>query len=169
VRITAKAASEAEADALIAPLEAQVRGRLGHFIYGEGQESVEEVTVRMLKERDETLAVVDGAGTLIERLARLAGGEEVFRGGDPPGPEAAPDLLATAVEHARNTRAADWGVGVSMDLRPEAGKIYLYLRGPRVSEARSLGFAASPALAPDWAATAALNLLRLALIGRLSG
>ena len=43
VRITAKANTEAEADALIAPVEARIRERLGGAIYGVEKETVPEV------------------------------------------------------------------------------------------------------------------------------
>jgi nicotinamide-nucleotide amidase len=59
IRITAKAADEAEADALIAPVEAELRGRLGSVIYGEGTESLEEVVARLLAGRGLTLALAD--------------------------------------------------------------------------------------------------------------
>lgn len=57
VRITAKAPTEAEADRLIATMEARVRERLGDVIYGEGEETVEEVVARLLRERGWTLAI----------------------------------------------------------------------------------------------------------------
>jgi nicotinamide-nucleotide amidase len=70
VRITAKAASEAEADQLIAPVEADLRARLGKAIYGEGTETLEEVVVRLLAERGMTLALVDNVteGEVGDRL-----------------------------------------------------------------------------------------------------
>jgi nicotinamide-nucleotide amidase len=70
VRITAKAASEAEADQLIAPVEADLRARLGKAIYGEGTETLEEVVARLLAERGMTLALVDNVteGEVGDRL-----------------------------------------------------------------------------------------------------
>ncbi len=59
IRLTAKADTEAEAEALIAPLEAQLRERLGVAIYGVGKETVAEVTGRILAEKELKLGVVD--------------------------------------------------------------------------------------------------------------
>lgn len=79
VRITAKAMTEAEADALIAPLEAKLRERLGVAIYGVGQETVPEVVGRLLVEKGLKVAVIDTltggrlAGELVE-----AGFEQVL-------------------------------------------------------------------------------------------
>ena len=59
VRITAKADTDAEADALIAPLEAQLRERLGIAIYGVEKETVPDVVGRLLREKGLKLGVVD--------------------------------------------------------------------------------------------------------------
>ena len=59
VRIVAKAASEEEADRLIAEMEEKVRERLREVIYGMGEETVAEVVVRMLVERELTLGTVE--------------------------------------------------------------------------------------------------------------
>lgn len=59
IRITAKATSAAEADAMIAPLETEIRQRLGVYIYGVDDESLEEVTARLLLQHNHTLALVE--------------------------------------------------------------------------------------------------------------
>jgi nicotinamide-nucleotide amidase len=59
VRITAKAETETEADALIATMEARVRERLGVAIYGVEKETVPEVVGRLLVEKGLKLGVVD--------------------------------------------------------------------------------------------------------------
>ncbi len=57
IRITARADSEAEADELIAKAEAIVRERVGDFIYGTGQEPLEETFVQLLRDKGLKLAV----------------------------------------------------------------------------------------------------------------
>ena len=59
IRITAKADTEAEAEAMIEPIEADVRKRLGIAIYGVDQETVPEVVGRLLADRGLKLAVID--------------------------------------------------------------------------------------------------------------
>ena len=68
VRITAKADTEAEADTLIAHLEAEVRQRLGVAIYGVEKETVPEVIGRLLSNENLQLGVIDTlTGGLIAR------------------------------------------------------------------------------------------------------
>jgi hypothetical protein len=59
VRITAKAETDAQADALIAPLEAEIRRRLGVAVYGVEKETVPEVVGRLLSGKKLRLGVVD--------------------------------------------------------------------------------------------------------------
>ena len=120
VRITANAATEAEADALIAPIESQIRERLGEFIYGVGDETVEGVVGRLLAARGKTLAVAEAGteGQLAGRLAALPQAAEVFRGGQLM---AQVDVAAEA-ERVQAERKADWGMAVRVGAKPEGGK-----------------------------------------------
>lgn len=59
VRITAKAATRAEAEKLIADMEARVRERLGDWIYGVGDETVEQVIARLLTAKQKTVAITE--------------------------------------------------------------------------------------------------------------
>jgi molybdopterin-biosynthesis enzyme MoeA-like protein len=79
VRIAAKADSEAEADALIAPVEAAVRERLGVAIYGVEKETLAEVVGRLLAEKKLTLGVIDtlSGGLLARDLAEAGFGDLV--------------------------------------------------------------------------------------------
>jgi len=59
VRITAKADTQAQADTLIASLEAEVRRRLGVAIYGVEKETVPDVIGRLLAKQNLKLGVID--------------------------------------------------------------------------------------------------------------
>ena len=80
IRITAKAESEKKADALIAPVEAQLRELLGEFIYGTGQQLLEEAVIRLCVDSDVSLATCEAGadGKLASRLNRAADGNAIF-------------------------------------------------------------------------------------------
>lgn len=59
VRITAKAETEIDADALIAPMEAKLRERLGIAIYGTGEETLPAVVGQLLVDRGMSLGIID--------------------------------------------------------------------------------------------------------------
>jgi nicotinamide-nucleotide amidase len=75
IRITARAGSEEEADALIAPLEAEIRERVGQFIFGTDQDTLEEALPRFLKEQGIEIALAEAGtgGALQQALEQLYG------------------------------------------------------------------------------------------------
>jgi len=163
VRITAKAATGEEAEAMLQPLEADLRRRLGDFIYATGQVEVEEVVADLLAEKGQTAAVGEAgtAGDVALRLARVPIAAQVFRGGT----LAADDSPTTAADLAATARgAADWGLGVRVDLKADPPLLEIALAGAEGIDTQTLGFGGHPGLAVRWVGTAALNLLRLKLM-----
>ncbi|MBI4013630.1 MAG: CinA family nicotinamide mononucleotide deamidase-related protein [Candidatus Rokubacteria bacterium] len=73
IRIAAKADDEAAARALIAPVEAEIRRRLGDLIFGVDAETLEEVVAGSLDRRGWTLTLLEaGTGGLVaERLTTV--------------------------------------------------------------------------------------------------
>ena len=82
LRITAKAASPAEADRLMDPVEAEVRAVLGELVYGVDVGSLEEVVLAGLKEKNLTLSCAESCtgGLIAKRLTDLSGASAVFKG-----------------------------------------------------------------------------------------
>jgi nicotinamide-nucleotide amidase len=83
LRIKAWGQDFESAQALIMPVEQTIRDRLGTLVYGQGEEDLHDVVVRMLCERRQTVSVAEGvtAGQIAESLARVAGASVCFRGG----------------------------------------------------------------------------------------
>jgi nicotinamide-nucleotide amidase len=66
IRITAKADSEAEADHLIAQMEARIRERVGEVIFGADGDTLQSVLIKLLQERGLSIAVAEvNAGGLL--------------------------------------------------------------------------------------------------------
>jgi nicotinamide-nucleotide amidase len=83
VRPVARAASAAEADARLARSCELLRERLGALVYGEGEETLEAVTGRLLAERGTTLSVAESCtgGMIGELLTATPGSSVYFKGG----------------------------------------------------------------------------------------
>ncbi len=82
VKIMAKARDRATADALIGPVEAEVRERIGQGIFGTDDETLESAIVAGLAARGATIATAESVtgGGVADALVRVAGASAVFRG-----------------------------------------------------------------------------------------
>ena len=83
LRITARGETEAEAMALISPVEGEVRALLGDLVYGADVSSLEQVVLAELKARGLTLGAAESCtgGLIAKRMTDLPGASAVFRGG----------------------------------------------------------------------------------------
>ncbi|MDQ7030638.1 MAG: CinA family nicotinamide mononucleotide deamidase-related protein [Ardenticatenia bacterium] len=94
VRITARAPGPHEAERMIAHVEREVRRRIGRWIYGEGDERIEEVVIRLVRQREETLALLETntEGAIAHRLQQAEGDDQVVIHAEViPPPEGNPD------------------------------------------------------------------------------
>lgn len=83
LRATAKAESAEAAEALLSPVVAEVRALLGDIVYGVDVSGLEEVCLRLLRERGLTFATAESCtgGLVAERVTALPGASAVYRGG----------------------------------------------------------------------------------------
>lgn len=124
VRITAKADTEAEAEALIAQVEAELRQRLGVAIYGVDKETVPGVVGQLLAERGLRIGVVDtlSRGLLARDLIDAGFGEVIAA-------SLQPDSVAAALAETRvNLNGSDYSA-LARAVAP-AGGLGVALLGP---------------------------------------
>ena len=82
-KLAVRGESEAEVAALLAPVEVEVRKRLGNFIIAEDDQTLEGVILGTLLDRGHTLSTAEmfTGGNLAARIAPLSGAERAFRRG----------------------------------------------------------------------------------------
>jgi nicotinamide-nucleotide amidase len=80
LRLAAKAADRETAQALLAPVEAEIRRRLGSHIYGADDETLESQVGAMLRAAGKTLAVAESCtgGLVGHRLTSVPGSSDYF-------------------------------------------------------------------------------------------
>ena len=82
-KLTVRGTDRADIDRKLAPVQAEVRKRLGNFILGEDDQTLEGVVLAGLARTAASLAVIETftGGQVAARIAPLAGAEAVFRRG----------------------------------------------------------------------------------------
>ena len=191
VRIGAKAPSPAQAESLIAPVEAQMRQLLAPHVWGIDDDTFESVIGQMLKARGLTLAVMESCtgGLLSDTITNVAGSSAYFRGGivsyatdvkemmgvDPTiiaehgvVSQQTANAMAQAV---RERLQADIGVGITGVAGPDpqdgvpVGQVYIAVAtGEGAPEELSFQFAQSRTAIKRRAVTQAILLLYRALV-----
>lgn len=83
LRITAKAPTDGEARALIAPVEAELRQLLGDLVYGVDIHSMEEAAFALMEAQGLTLGTAESCtgGLIAKRITDLPGASAVLKGG----------------------------------------------------------------------------------------
>jgi nicotinamide-nucleotide amidase len=193
VRLTAKAATDDEAEAIIAPVATEIVTRLGDAVFSTADESLEEAVLRLLGEREVTLACAEsltggGVGTRITSVAGASrwfvGSAVVYTAGakhavlgvssetlDGPGPVSEECARAMAAG-ARRLFDADLALALTGAAGPEShggvepGTVWIALDGSDVSHARTFKAGAERDRVRRWAEQAGLDLVRRHLEGR---
>jgi nicotinamide-nucleotide amidase len=154
IRISAKAADTAAADRLLAPMETEIRARLGDAVFGSDDETVEKIVVQGLTAQGWTVATVEAA-TLGQVAARIAlTGEDVFAGavvasGHPP----PADVLLTVGT-----------IGPDLDPGPRTTRpVEMKVTTPIGATTRVFDFGGDDERVRSFATIAGLHLIRIAL------
>jgi len=193
LRLTARGATAAEAEALLTPLEAEIRSRAAECCFGADDDSLAVVVLEALRRRGQTLAVAESCtgGGLGAALAAVPGASEVFLGGVIAyanavkqgllgvSPEllnahgAVSDPVARAMaEGARRATGATWALAITGIAGPGGGStekpvglVHIAVAGPQGCTSEGLRFGASRGRSwiQSLSAGEALNRLRLRL------
>jgi nicotinamide-nucleotide amidase len=139
VRLTAKAPTEAEAEALLAAEEVEVRALIvaafGDIVFGVDDESMEHAIAALLLDQGLTLGLAESVtgGLIASRLVGIEGASAWFRGGVvsyatevkqqllgvPAGPVVSAEAACAMAEGAREALGADIGLSVTGVAGPE--------------------------------------------------
>lgn len=159
VRITAKANSEAEADALIAPIEKVIRERLGEWIYGSDLETLEQMALEHLAKLGWTLGVVvdTHCSEIIQKLAGIGGS---FQGGEVLAVSPAADNLQAITNDYRQKRETDVALGLALYPGAETQDIHVSVVTPTGARSYTRPYGGPPKYGPRWAINHSLDILR---------
>ena len=192
VYITAQGDNQTLVEEMIQDSEDQIKEKLGSFIYGVEEETLEEVVARFLFQGGYTLAAAESCtgGLLADKLTNVPGSSNYFlRGIVCYSNEAKIELLKVPREtldtvgavseetarimadNIRSTAAADFGISITGYAGPSdeplepIGLVYIGLSTPEGVYCQRCNFWGDRRSIKEQAAVYALNLLRLYFLG----
>lgn len=191
IRITAKASSRESAEAMISPVEEEIRSRLGDLVFGADEETIGGIILGQLLSQQRTIGTAESmtGGLVASALSSIPGSSEAFRGGLVAYDSALKGKLLqvgdisqvvtaqVAEEMARGGQSllgADVVVSVTGSAGPEPmekppGTFYIAVATPEATKSREFKMPGDRERVRAYAVTAALQMTRLALIGRWWG
>ncbi len=186
VRITAKAATAAEAASLLDTEEAEVRAILGDRVVGVDHETMEAVVGRLLGDAGLTVGLAESmtGGLIASRCSEVPGSSAWFRGGVvsyasevkfglldvPEGPVVSEPSAAAMATGARSVLGADVGLSVTGVAGPETqdgmpvGTVFIGIAFDGEVATDHLRFGGDRTSIRRMAGSAALDLLRRRLL-----
>lgn len=192
LRIVSEAATVEESLRKINETKKIIYQRMGHYAYGEEDDELEHVIVRLLNERQQSLATAESGtgGLLSHRITEVSGHQQCFRAGLVLPNDAAKTavleiaaetlrtagtvsgLVAEAMARACRSRfGADYALSVTECSRNDfaetdatAPTAFIAVADAAGVEVRELNLAGDPAIVKSRVVKSILNLLRLRLI-----
>ncbi len=196
LRITSRGKSKEHNEQLINPVIQDVNNRIGSYCYGQGEESLGSVTIGLLKNNKETLAIAESCtgGRLSSTLTEVPGASEVFLGGAVTYANQAKEKVLkvpqtlleefgavskeTVIAMAKGIKTklnSDWAIAISGVAGPgggtkekPVGTVYIAITGPKISQVihESFGEHHSRKAIQILSVTRSLDMLRILLLSR---
>jgi nicotinamide-nucleotide amidase len=169
IRIAARAATEAEADALIAEVEAEIRRRMGSFIYGTDKEPLEHAFITALQKANQRVAILEAGtdGLLRRRIESEPGGAallisaEELSTADALRASNGYDASLSFKELAESAAAALWkkvGTGLAIAIVTDEAGTGIGLTDGKEMRSRTYAYGGQHVEAPEWASAWGMSM-----------
>ncbi len=193
LRITVKSENEQTAKNLLMEIEQKIRSKVGRYIYGRDDDTLEEVVGRLLKERELRVSVAESCtgGGLSDRITNINGSSNYFERGIVTYSNAAkvellkvdedvintqgavsPEVAMQMAEGVRAISGVDIGISLTGIMGPTGastnkpvGLVYVGYCDNKVCSVKKFQFGENRILNKRRATQAALEILRRYLLG----
>lgn len=193
LRVTVKSNIEEAANNLLLEIEQKIRSKVGRFIYGRGDENLEDVVGRLLKERELRISVAESCtgGGLADRITNINGSSKYFERGVVTYSNAAKvellkvdedvmiekgavsaEVAMQMAEGIKSISGADIGVSLTGIMGPTGGvtdkpvgSVFIGYCDDKVCTAKRFQFGEDRILNKNRATQAALEMVRRNLLG----
>jgi len=163
VRVTAKASSISEADRMIAPLVDELYKKLDKYIYGEDEETIQQVVSRLIKKNNLRFAVIESGldGEIINKVKPLLGEDFLSEN---LGVELSIESIKTLMREYLDQGKADLILGARLSRSGESRDLDLVLYHLGQFRELSRSYGGPPGDAPQFAVNSGLDFVRRTIL-----
>lgn len=193
LRVTVQSTEEEQANNFLSEIEQKLRSKIGRYVYGRGDETLEEVVGRMLKERELRIATAESCtgGGLGDRITNISGSSRYYERGVITYSNAAKvellkvneDIMAEKgavsaevamqmAEGVKSISGCDIGISLTGIMGPSGGvtdkpvgTVYIGFCDDKLCTAKRFQFGEDRILNKNRATQAALEMIRRSLLG----
>lgn len=163
IRVTAKAPSAAEAEKMMEPVLQLLREKLGKYIYGENETTLEEAVGRLIAQENINVEIIE-VGTKGEILSRLKSQVPERVNGEFIDSNVSDETLKTLLKDSQQQQKADLALGVRLVSNGEKQDLHLILRGSEIIKEGKRSYGGPPGDGQVWAVNSALDYIRRYLV-----
>lgn len=159
VRITAKAESEEQADRMIDEMSKVIYQKLGEYIYGADQETLQSVVLQALQKIQTSFVLLEAGSesNLSEYLNPVQLPNSKFVTSKTIQSK---EELMMNLEQLRENQQAEVGFGIFLEITPDHNRIYSIYKSPKSIKESVHSYGGPPEHVKAWAANYALDFLR---------
>ena len=159
IRVTAKADSAVEAENMMAPVLKLIREKLGNYIYGENDTTLEEAVANILAQNDATLTLIE-VGTKGEILARLKKYAPERVSGEFIDGKISVDTLKALVVDAKSQQNSTLALGVMLISESDKQNLTQILEAADTEKIQQRLYGGPPGDGQIWTVNSALDAIR---------
>ena len=159
IRVTAKADSVAEAEKMMDPVIAIIREKLGNYIYGENETSLEEAVAGIIDENDAKLTLIE-VGTRGEISTRLKKHTPDRVSGEYIDGKISVETLKALMADAHNQQNSTLSLGVMLASEGDRQDLTLILQAKGAEKIQQRSYGGPPEDGQIWAVNSALDAIR---------
>lgn len=159
IRVTAKADSAAEAEKMMEPVLTLIREKLGNYIYGENETTLEEAVARIIEEQNAAVTLIE-VGTKGEILSKLKTHTPDRVSGEFIDGKISVETLKALMADAQKQQHSSLALGIMLISESDKQDLTLILRAPDTEKIQQRSYGGPPGDGQIWAVNSALDAIR---------
>lgn len=160
VRVTAKASSSEEAYRMMEPVLVEIRQKLGKYIYGENEDTIQSVVAKLIKDNDQKITVIETGTDAIVYNALAQHLNEEHLSSELLNVDINRDTFKILMQEYQDKKQSDMALGLMLTSQGEEQELYVALMDKQSVTEYQRMYGGPAGDARRWALNVSLDLVR---------